>query len=325
MRHCVLFLVVLVGLCSFGADAAKKGIDREKYAKICGASYPSLNGRGYKILSSIIKLSGKAPIELKTSAQHKAMCWTIHTDKSSPGSLQMVQRYALATLYYGTQPKKWLDQTNWVSPRESICKWYGVTCNIRGHVTSIDLGFNQLDGILVREIGLLTTLQELRLTANDFQGVIPNSIEKLQNLKVLQLNMNGFFGHLPKEIAKLKNLREFHMYGNYLQGKVPKEIGNMKNLEILDLNANFFTGQLPTTIGKMSKLREISLNDNNLIGVVPSEICKLKRVEHLIADCRGTRPEVKCTCCTVCCSEQMDPKCKETKPSKKSAKKTQKK
>jgi len=312
MRYSFLF-TVLVGWALFAVDAATKKDDRTRYAGICGKSYPKLNGRGYNILQQIGKMSSRASLELSTSAQHKAMCWVIHHDKVSPGSVQMVQRYSLASLYFATQPAKWLDKTNWVS-KESVCQWYGVTCDTWGHhITEIDLAFNQLNGILTREIGWLKHLRELRLTANDFQGVIPNSIELLQNLKVLQLNMNGFFGMIPREMGKLKNLRELHIYGNYLQGKVPSEIGDMASLEILDLNANFFTGQLPTAIGKMSNLKEIFFNDNNLIGSVPSDICKLKRVGALIADCRGSKPEVTCSCCTVCCSEQMDPKCKETK------------
>lgn len=293
--------------------------EKAKYEYICGRNYPKLNNRGYNILNTVRNISGKSSIELQASPQHKAMCWLIHSDKSglSPSGSKVKERYALATLWYATTPDVWQTKTNWLT-NESICNWFGITCDTWGHVVKIDLGFNALAGIIPHEIGWLSYLEEMRLTANDLQGVIPTSIGLLKRLKILQLNMNGFFGLVPAALGKLTNLRELHLYGNYFNGKLPKEIGNMVKLEIFDVYANFLEGNLPKELAKLPNLRSIFVNDNELRGTIPSEFCK-KKYEYLVADCRGPFPEVVCTCCTHCCNNQSNPKCQkvESKTSKK--------
>ena len=197
---------------SFAASVATKSAkekERARIAKICGASHPSLNNRGYKIYDALKPISGERSLKLKTSPQHQAMCWIIHKDKAgvSKGS-KLVERYALATLYHATKPEVWNTDTNWLT-NESVCNWYGITCDSFGHVVDVDLGFNALNGIVPSEVGWLMYLEGLRLTANDLQGVLPHSIGNLKKLKVLQINMNGFFGSLPRAIGKMSNLRKY--------------------------------------------------------------------------------------------------------------------
>ena len=121
--------------------------------------------------------------------------------------MKIKERYALATLFFATKPDVWESKDNWLT-KESVCTWFGITCDSWGHVSDIDLGFNGLLGLIPAEIAMLDYLEGLRMTANDLQGVIPTSIGKLSNLKVLQLNMNGFFGMIPSSIGLLSNLSE---------------------------------------------------------------------------------------------------------------------
>jgi len=48
------------------------------------------------------------------------------------------QRYALATLYYGTQEYGWSDDSDWLSG-ESECTWEGVKCDDDMKVKSLSL------------------------------------------------------------------------------------------------------------------------------------------------------------------------------------------
>lgn len=284
--------------------------EKKRYSRICGHDHPSLDNRGYKIIDSLRTFSSASSLEFSSSPQHKSMCWLIHEDKAAvaAGSQKMKERYALATLIFATSPEKWETKTNWLT-KESVCQWYGITCDQWGHVVDIDLGFNALNGLVPSEIALLSYLDGLRLTANDLQGVIPTAIGHLSNLRVLQLNMNGFFGLIPTTIGKLTNLRELHLYGNYLDGSIPSEVGNMKNLEIFDGYANFFKGNIPKEIANMKSLKSLFLNDNELQGSFPSEICSLK-LDFYVADCRGFPKEVHCKCCTHCCKDGENPRCK---------------
>lgn len=205
----ILSTLISLVICFVGAAKPTKEED-ERLAKICGKAYPKpLNARGLKIVRYIAsKLSLPQSFEGTSTPQFKAMCWSAHTDKSKVGSRQMIERYALATLFYSTHGEKWEKSTNWLTS-EHVCNWFGVTCDYWWRVVELDLGFNELNGIISREMGLLSNLQAMRLTANDMQGVIPFSFEKLKNLQVLQLNMNGIFGQIPAEIGKMTGLRKY--------------------------------------------------------------------------------------------------------------------
>ena len=203
-----LFFFILYD-CHASKGRSNNEKERERKARICGRQHPSLNNRGHKLLNSLESFSNNASLGMSSAPEHKAMCWLIHTDKSgiTPGSSKMKERYALAVLWFATKPEVWHTSTNWLT-NESVCNWYGITCDTWGYVSQIDLGFNGLNGIIPHEVGLLSYLEELRLTANDFQGIIPKSIGLLKKLKVLQINMNGFFGSIPSSIGQLTNLRK---------------------------------------------------------------------------------------------------------------------
>lgn len=320
-----LFLTLLLAITTtpgtFVAAAKKEKIDTSIYSNICGQSFPPLAPRGHKIVAKLIPLAGRTSLKTATTAQHAALCWIIHTDpqKTAAGNRHMLQRYALAVLYAATQgDASWTKKTNWLSVK-SECAWFGVKCDVRGRVTRLEMAFNNMVGLLPRDIKLLADLEVLDLKANELQGVIPNGIGEMKKLKVLKLHMNGFFGAIPKEIGDLKNLVELNLYGNYLMGKLPTTIGKLKNLEILDLYANNIGGTVPTEMGKLTSLREAYFNDNNFEGTICQyRVKNLKRLHELWADCKGRKPEIKCEYCTTCCNDNDSPKCeKVTKTAKK--------
>lgn len=246
----------------------------------------------------------------KTTPQHKAFCWIVNTDpKKLNAGPKMLQRYALTVFYLATKGDNWIENKDWLTGKDE-CAWFGVTCNRWKRVTILDLPFNQVDGIIPRDVKLLTSLTELDLKANDLQGVLPGTIGDLKSLSVLKLCMNGIFGNIPGSIGQLKNLRVLNLYGNFLMGKIPKELGNLGKLEYLDLYANSLTGGIPTELSKMKNLKELYLNENGLAGTISKDIGKkLNRLTELWSDCRGSYPEVICDFCTVCCKDGENPRC----------------
>ena len=210
-----------------------------------------------KRLKWVVAASGESSVLLGSSPQHQAACWTLYEDKRSRAigsESAYLQRYALAVLHFATTksnttawdwpmavdttPEKANRHGDWMSAAHE-CTWYGVVCQ-RKVVRELQLGFMKLDGLVPREISLLTNLRDLDLHANDFQGIVPHKIvDALSNLEYLRLHMNGFFGALHEEIVGLKKLKELWLFGNYFGGTIPAELASLKNLEVIDFYAKY--------------------------------------------------------------------------------------
>ncbi|PRQ56547.1 putative non-specific serine/threonine protein kinase [Rosa chinensis] len=103
---------------------------------------------------------------------------------------------------------------------------------------AIDLGRNNLSGIIPNEIGQLQLLRDLYLTSNDFSGNIPGQISHLKNLEILDLSMNRLSGEIPGSLASLNFLSYFNVSYNNLEGPIPK------STQLQSLSATAFEGNL---------------------------------------------------------------------------------
>ena len=317
----------VICVCSSLVAAKKtktKATIKAKHLQMC-VGKPSLKTKKDMVmLDWLIEATGESYLLSTSSPQNQAACWMLHDDvKQSHGRSKdlFLQRYALTTLFVSStksnttvwdwplaadDPKAAKVKGHWGSTSHHECQWYGVKCDWRKHVVALNLGFLKLDGLLPRELYLLSNLRELDLHANDFQGVLPHKmLDSLGKLEYLGLHMNGFFGNLPKEMTSMKNLRELYLFGNYIQSTIPTYIAELSKLQVLDFYANNFEGKIPTHLGLLKNLKYLDLHDNDLTGTMPKEICNLK-LDELIADCLGPRAEIQCECCTVCCKGQMD-------------------
>jgi hypothetical protein len=343
-----VWIIVVVLLCFTFVDAAKtkpKPVKKlhgdsiiltRELVNLCKGQTPVAGKRMEKHLRWLVAASSEASILLNTSPQHAAACWILYVDQQSKHrttEYMFQQRYALAVMHYAStklNTTKWdwpmaadepkvaaLSHGNWMRPNVHECQWYGVACHRRNKVIyDLNLGYMKLDGIIPREIALLSGLKELDLHANDLQGVVPiRLVFSLSNLESLKLQMNGFFGAIQREIVGLKKLKELVLFGNYFGGTIPTELSNLKQLQVIDLYANQLEGTIPTTLGLLKQLQMLDLHDNNLVGSVSAEICSLRKhqLKELIVDCLGPKPEVACSCCTICCRGLPDFKCVDVK------------
>jgi Leucine-rich repeat (LRR) protein len=313
-----LLLVLLIFLsCAFSADSAaqkkkkKKDFNTKLYTDICLSKKKLSSRRDHKALQWLLQTSGELSIASETSHQHKAACWVLHDDskKVSVGK-HLTQRYALAVLYHATQgDKHWDIKTNWMSSK-SECQWYGVECDVWGNIVGLDLGFNELNGLLPRELALLQKIQEVDFHGNDLQGVLPHLVmHAWKDCKILRLHMNGFFGALHTEIGLMKSLEELHLFGNYFGGALPTELANLKSLKVLDIYANAFEGTIPSELGNLKQLKEMDVHDNFFVGNMPQAVCD-RNLKFLVADCLdGAHKEIGCKCCTICCEGLPNMRC----------------
>ncbi|KAF5208256.1 Receptor-like protein kinase [Thalictrum thalictroides] len=137
---------------------------------------------------------------------------------------------------------------NWQALDASPCSWIGITCHPQdSRVTSINLPYMQLGGIISPSIGKLSRLQRLALHQNSLHGSIPIEITNCKELRALYLRGNYLQGSIPPELGNLSFLTILDLSSNSLNGAIPPSIGNLKRLRVLNLSTNFFAGEIPTT------------------------------------------------------------------------------
>ena len=64
------------------------------------------------------------------------------------------------------------------------------------------------------------------LNYNDLSGEIPAELGSLSNLAELYLSANELSGEIPAELGSLSNLSVLHLIGNELSGCVPSSLEN---------------------------------------------------------------------------------------------------
>ncbi|KAG0542162.1 hypothetical protein BDA96_02G079400 [Sorghum bicolor] len=138
----------------------------------------------------------------------------------------------------------------------------------------LDLGYNNLSGLIPHEICLLSNLSLLALDTNLLSGSIPPSIGNLTTLNYLSLSGNQFVGSIPVEIGAMVDLHTLYSSINKITGSIPATFTNLTSIRVLRLFLNNLSGPLPRGFANLTYLRDIDLSDNSLSGELPSDICK---------------------------------------------------
>jgi len=93
--------------------------------------------------------------------------------------------------------------SRWNASNATPCKWYGVGCNKRNRVVSLDLSSSEVSGSIGSEIGLLKYLHVLNLSANNISGFIPPELVNCSMLEQLDLSQNFLSGKIPASMGNL--------------------------------------------------------------------------------------------------------------------------
>jgi hypothetical protein len=114
-----------------------------------------------KLLSSASSDGGVA-LTTPSTPQNMALQWLAgNPNLANYTDQEKIQRYALATLYYSTRGESWKRRDSWLSD-EGVCdKWYQdldstINCTTDGAVSHLDLRWNNLQGSIPPEIGMLS-------------------------------------------------------------------------------------------------------------------------------------------------------------------------
>lgn len=146
---------------------------------------------------------------------------------------QLVQRFALATLYFGLG-RSWTEGS--VLPAQDECEWFvdtGSYCNDEAKMEALLLSNNNLeDGPIPNEIGLLTALKQVEMSANFITGTIPTYFGQLQTLESLSLAQNELImGTIPSELASIPTLMTLDLTGlDFVTGVVPEGLCDIETL-----------------------------------------------------------------------------------------------
>ncbi|SFQ41949.1 Por secretion system C-terminal sorting domain-containing protein [Pseudarcicella hirudinis] len=191
------------------------------------------------------------------------------------GQCNIADYKGLRALYNSTNGDNWNNKDNWDVRSENppqncnLSKFHGVYLDASGRVYLINLGENNLNGQIPKEIQNLTNLTTLWLNQNNLIGEIPKELGSLIKLERLALSYNNLSGTIPVEFYNLINLKEISIESNKLAGSLGNGFKNFPKLERLLVNSNNFSGLLPAEIGKLINLKEITFHNNNFEGCFP--------------------------------------------------------
>ena len=191
-------------------------------------------------------------------------------------------RAELIKLYHSAGGPEWTNSADWLSDAH-IRRWHGVTTDVDGRVTALDLGDNRLSGQLSQGLSNLANLGRLLLSDNRLSGEIPTELGSLANLTHLELDDNQLTGEIPSSLGNLANLTRLELDDNQLTGAIPSSLGSLANLTVLELNGNRLTGAIPPSLGNLAALRNLYLSrGNRFTGCVPARLAD--RTNNDLAD-----------------------------------------
>ena len=184
-----------------------------------------------------------------------------------------LQLGALLRIHEALDGPNWYYNRNWGTD-EPIHSWWGVTTDLHGNVTRLELAGNDLAGTIPGEIGLLEALDYLGLDGNELTGPIPPELGNLTALYALDLHNNELAGPIPPELGNLTALNALNLHNNRLTGSIPSELGNRHASRFLHLNlsGNRLAGPIPPELGDLENLLSLSLTGNELTGSIPPEL-----------------------------------------------------
>jgi len=254
------------------------------------------------------KISSLQDLTNTSTPQFRAMDWLTYQDphrQPLPTTPQeeylYMTRYVMTVNYFSLGGDKWDTDLGFLL-NASTCEWSGpvytdtniseasvptdeyggLLCNGDNVPVALDLEFNNVQGSLPSENGLLTTLQVIELRGNAIVGSISTELCQLQDLRHLSLGNNQMTGRLPA--CSWPKLEYMHVEVNELTGSIPSEWCGMPALEHLVVQRNQLTGNLLVCDEWQDSLVELVASNNLLEGTIPANLGSFPALAQLWLD-----------------------------------------
>ncbi|KAG0449404.1 hypothetical protein HPP92_027376 [Vanilla planifolia] len=126
------------------------------------------------------------------------------------------------------------------------------------------------------------SLIHLLFDGNQFTGEIPSSLGLVQTLQVMRLDKNDLSGPVPANINNLTQITEFNLAKNKLTGPLP-DLSGMNFLNYLDLSNNSFEpSETPAWFSELSSLTALVIESCGIYGMVPEKLFSFPQLEQVI-------------------------------------------
>jgi hypothetical protein len=193
---------------------------------------PTLSPEALRNVLLPVSSDGGAALNSSSTPQNKAFNWLAvnNTSLRTYTNESIIQRYALATLYFSTNGDTWENKAHWMDDGNECDRWQDtsndtkITCTDNGTLVELDLSSNGLQGTIPPEIGLLTSLGKF----------------------VIEERMTLYSTHMPNCAATFHHVIDFMHSCCFVNDST----------EYLDLGFNILEGTMPTEIGQLKQLSE---------------------------------------------------------------------
>ncbi|KAG6675278.1 hypothetical protein I3842_15G093900 [Carya illinoinensis] len=123
-------------------------------------------------------------------------------------------------------------------------------------------------------------LRHILFDGNQLSGSIPPTIGLVKSLEVIRLDRNALIGSVP-DLSNLTNIVELNLALNQLTGTLP-DLTQMMKLNYLDLSNNSFKpSEAPTWFSSLSTLTTLVMENGSLQGSIPHELFSFPQLEEV--------------------------------------------
>ncbi|KAA0051261.1 putative leucine-rich repeat receptor-like protein kinase [Cucumis melo var. makuwa] len=141
---------------------------------------------------------------------------------------------------------------------------------------------NHLSGTIPPELfSSEMVLIHILFDGNNFSGSIPPTLGLVQTLEVLRVDRNSLTGNVPSTLNNLINVNELHLANNMLTGPLPN-LTQMSSLNYVDLSNNSFSSSVaPEWFSTLQSLTTLIVEYGLIRGNLPEGIFSLPHIQQV--------------------------------------------
>ncbi|XP_028127258.1 probable leucine-rich repeat receptor-like protein kinase At5g49770 isoform X1 [Camellia sinensis] len=144
-------------------------------------------------------------------------------------------------------------------------------------------GKNQLFGKIPSQLfNSKMTLIHVLFDSNQLSGSIPSTLGLVQTLEVLRLDRNSLSGPVPPNITNLTHISDLYLSNNQLTGPLPNLTG-MNFLNYMDWSNNTFdVSNFPPWLSALQSLTTLVMENTRLQGLIPVALFSLPQLQTVV-------------------------------------------
>ncbi|XP_057486621.1 leucine-rich repeat receptor protein kinase HPCA1-like [Actinidia eriantha] len=141
---------------------------------------------------------------------------------------------------------------------------------------------NQLSGTIPSKLfSSDMVLMHVLFDGNQIRGEIPDTLGLVETLEVLRLDRNALTGDVPSNLNNLTNIVELNLAHNNLFGPLPN-LSGMNSLSYVDLSNNSFqSSEAPTWFSNLQSLTTLVIEFGSLQGALPQKLFSLPQIQQV--------------------------------------------